>query len=232
MMLRSEPFMRLQFDTITFDADSRQIWVGTNEVHLSPKAFDLLALLIARRPHAVSKADIRKHLWPDTFVSDSSLPSLVSEVREAIVDHRRKPGLLRTVHGFGYAFQAERGVAATAAAAPAPTAPDAWLLGSTAEVALRPGENILGREGEGIVVKSSTVSRRHARLIVDVNGALLEDLGSKNGTFVNDRRVAGPMPIVDGDQVRIGSLLFTFRMAQGTETTETQSSRSGARLRR
>ena len=189
-------------------------------------------MLIARRPHAVSKADIRKHLWPDTFVSESSLPSLVSEVREAIVDHRRKPGLLRTVHGFGYAFQSERGVPAAAAAVPAPTAPDAWLLGSTAEVALRPGENILGREGEGIVVKSSTVSRRHARLIVDVNGALLEDLGSKNGTFVNDRRVAGPMPIVDGDQVRIGSLLFTFRMAQGTETTETQSSRSGARLRR
>ena len=225
--------MRLQFDTITFDGDSRQIWVGKNEVHLSPKAFDLLALLIARRPHAVSKAEIRTHLWPDTFVSESSLPSLVSEIRDAIVDHRRKPGLLRTVHGFGYALQSEQGVpAAAAAAAPAPTASDAWLLGSTAELALRPGENILGREGEGIVVKSSTVSRRHARLIVDVNGARLEDLGSKNGTFVNDRRVAGPMPIVDGDQVRIGSLLFTFRMAQGTETTETQSSRSGKRLRR
>ena len=177
----------------------------------------------------MSKADIRKHLWPGTFVSESSLPSLVSEIRDAIADHRRKPGVLRTVHGFGYAFQFERlGVPAAEAAA----APDAWLLGSTAEVALRPGENILGREGEGIVVKSSTVSRRHARLIVDMNGALLEDLGSKNGTFVNDRRVAGPMPIVDGDQVRIGGLLFTFRMAQGTETTETQSSRSGARLRR
>ena len=86
MVPLGEASMRLQFDTITFDADSRQIWVGNNEVHLSPKAFDLLALLIARRPHAVSKAEIRKHLWPDTFVSDSSLPSLVSEVREAIVD--------------------------------------------------------------------------------------------------------------------------------------------------
>jgi DNA-binding winged helix-turn-helix (wHTH) protein len=161
--------MRLQFDTITFDADSRQIWVGTTEVHLSPKAFDLLALLIARRPHAVSKADIRKHLWPDTFVSDSSLPSLVSEVREAIVDHRRKPGLLRTVHGFGYAFQAERGVPATAAAAPAPTAPDAWLLGSTAEVALRPGENILGREGEGIPKSPRSATARHSVRPVALN---------------------------------------------------------------
>jgi DNA-binding winged helix-turn-helix (wHTH) protein len=217
--------MRLQFDDLRFDPDTRQIWTGAREVRLSPKAFDLLALLIARRPHAVSKADIRKHLWPGTFVSESSLPSLVSEIRDAIADHRRKPGLLRTVHGFGYAFQFERSPEGAAA-------PNAWLLGSTAEVALQPGENILGREGEGIVVKSSTVSRRHARLVLGPAGAVVEDLGSKNGTYVNDRRVTAPMPIVDGDQVRIGSLLFTFRMAQGTETTETQSSRSGRRLRR
>lgn len=221
--------MRLQFNDLRFDPETRQIWTGAREVHLSPKAFDLLALLIARRPHALSKADIRKHLWPGTFVSESSLPSLVSEIRDAIADHRRKPGLLRTVHGFGYAFQFERsGIPAAEAAA----APDAWLLGSTAEVALQPGENILGREGEGIVVKSSTVSRRHARLVLGPAGAVVEDLGSKNGTYVNDRRVTRPMPIVDGDQVRIGSLLFTFRMAQGTGTTETQSSRSGRRLRR
>jgi len=221
--------MRLQFDDLRFDPDTRQIWAGAREVRLSPKAFDLLALLIVRRPHAVSKADIRKHLWPGTFVSESSLPSLVSEIRDAIADHRRKPGLLRTVHGFGYAFQFERsGVPAAEAAA----APDAWLLGSTAEVALRPGENVLGREGEGIVVKSSTVSRRHARVVLGPAGAVIEDLGSKNGTYVNDRRVSGPIPVVDGDQVRIGSLLFTFRMAQGTGTTETESSRSGRRLRR
>jgi DNA-binding winged helix-turn-helix (wHTH) protein len=223
--------MRLHFDDLAFDAQSRQVWVHDREVHLSPKAFELLAMLIARRPQAVSKAEIRKHLWPDTYVSESSLPSLVSEIRDAIADHRRKPGLLRTLHGFGYAFQAERAVGQSKEAAPTVVA-NAWLLGSTAEVALRPGENILGREGDGIVVKSSTVSRRHARLFVDAKGARLEDLGSKNGTYVNDRRVSGPMPIVDGDQVRIGSLLFTFRMTPATETTETQSSRSGTRSRR
>lgn len=223
--------MRLQFGDVAFDADTRQIWLREREVHVSPKAFDLLAMLIARRPQAVSKAEIRKHLWPDTYVSESSLPSLVSEIRDAIADHKRKPGLLRTLHGFGYAFQAERAAGPPQDPMP-PAVANAWLLGSTAEVALRPGENILGREGEGIVVKSSTVSRRHARLIVDTKGARLEDLGSKNGTFVNDRRVSGPMPIVDGDQVRIGSLLFTFRMAPATETTETQPSRSGPRLRR
>ena len=220
--------MPLQFDDLTFDSETRQLWTGKREVRLSPKAFDLLALLVANRPRAVSKAEIRDHLWPGTYVSESSLPSLVSEIRDVIADHRRKPGLIRTVHGFGYAFQSER------EPAPQLVAQDdsrqGWLIGSTAEVALLPGENIVGREGEGVIlVKSSTVSRRHARITLDAAGGVVEDLGSKNGTYVNDRRVEGSTPVADGDQIRIGSLLFTFRLSQSSTTTETLSSRSGTR---
>ena len=222
--------MRQQFDDLTFDPETRQVWARGKEARLSPKAFDLLALLIERRPRAVSKADIRAHLWPGTFVSDSSLPSLVSEIRDAIADHRRKPGLLRTLHGFGYAFQAERTRESEGVAVKAD--PNARLVSGTAEIALAPGENILGREGEGIVVvKSSTVSRRHARIVIDANAAVLEDLGSKNGTFVNDQPVSGPASVVDGDQVRLGSQLFTFRFPQPSASTETQTSPSGRRLR-
>ena len=221
--------MRLQFDDLTFDDDTRQLWVRGEEIRLSPKAFDLLALLVARRPNAVSKIDIRGQLWPRTFVSDSSLPSLVSEIRDAIGDSRRNPGFVRTVHRFGYAFQAESAPMPHQAAA-ALSGPNAWLLGRTAEVALLPGENVLGREGDGIILmKSSTVSRRHARIVINAQGALIEDLKSKNGTFVNDRRVSGPTPVTEGDHVRIGSLLFTFRRSQGSQSTETQS-RTGKRL--
>jgi pSer/pThr/pTyr-binding forkhead associated (FHA) protein len=93
-------------------------------------------------------------------------------------------------------------------------------------VALVPGENIIGREGDGVIlVKSSTVSRRHARITLDGAGGTLEDLGSKNGTYVNDRRIDAATPIADGDQIRIGSLLFTFRMSQSSTTTETLSSK-------
>ena len=221
--------MRLQFDDLTFDDDTRQLWVRGEEIRLSPKAFDLLALLVARRPNAVSKTDIRGQLWPRTFVSDSSLPSLISEIRDAIGDSRRNPGFVRTVHRFGYAFQAESAAMPHQAAAVI-SGPNAWLLGRTAEVALLPGENVLGREGDGIILmKSSTVSRRHARIVINAKGALIEDLKSKNGTFVNDRRVSGPTPVTEGDQVRIGSLLFTFRRSQGSQSTETQS-RTGKRL--
>lgn len=218
--------MRLQFDDLTFDSDRRQLWTGKGEVRLSPKAFELLTLLISNRPRAVSKAEIREHLWPGTYVSESSLPSLVSEIRDVIADQGRKPGLIRTVHGFGYAFQSER------EPSPSAVSPDdsrqGWLIGSTSEVALLPGENIIGREGDGIIqVKSSTVSRRHARLTLDAAGGIVEDLGSKNGTYVNDRRIEGPTPIADGDRIRVGSLLFTFRVSQSSTTTETLSSRSG-----
>lgn len=48
--------MRLQFDDLTFDADTRQVWIGGAEARLSPKAFDLLALLISHRPRALAKA--------------------------------------------------------------------------------------------------------------------------------------------------------------------------------
>ena len=220
--------MRLQFDNLTFDSQSRQLWSDGTELHVSPKAFELLALLIERRPHAVSKAEIRGRLWPGTFVSDSSLPSLVSEIRDAIGDHRRKPKLLRTLHGFGYAFQV------TDATAQDPTsaagAPGGWLLGEVAEIALTTGENVLGREGPDVIlIKSSTVSRRHARIVIDSKGAVVEDLGSKNGTFVNDRRVTAPTPVVEGDQVRVGSLLFTFRPSQVAGSTETVHSNKRVR---
>jgi DNA-binding winged helix-turn-helix (wHTH) protein len=216
--------VRLQLADLTFDSDSRQLWSGGKEVHLSPKAFDLLALLIERRPRAVSKADIHERLWPGTFVSDSSLPSLVSEVRDAIADHQREPRLLRTLHGFGYAFQAEAPTSSGATA----LEPRGWLIGKNEEIALTAGENVLGREGPGVILlKSGAVSRRHARIAIDARGAVVEDLGSKNGTYVNDRRVEGPTPVVEGDQVRIGSLLFTFRLSQPAGTTKTATSQLG-----
>ena len=102
-----------------------------------------------------------------------------------------------------------------------------WLVGAMAEIALFAGDNVLGREGPGVILlKSSTVSRRHARITIEADGAVVEDLGSKNGTYVNDQRVTRPTPVVDGSQVRIGSLLFTFRSAQPDGSTETLSSHS------
>lgn len=221
----------LRFDDLTFDAASRQLWVNGVEVHLSNKAFDLLAVLVERRPEAVSKVDLHARLWPGTFVSPSSLPSLVSEIRDTIGDGARVPRLVRTVHGFGYAFQAP---AATELGAAAPTqlAPAGWLVGTPGEIALFGGENVLGREGEGIILlRSSTVSRRHACIEIGDDSVWVDDLGSKNGTYVNDRRVEGRTPVVDGDQIRFGSLVFTFRRGQPADSTQSITSLGDLRRR-
>jgi pSer/pThr/pTyr-binding forkhead associated (FHA) protein len=74
-----------------------------------------------------------------------------------------------------------------------------------------------------IVVRSSTASRRHVRISIADGRAVAEDLDSKNGTFVNDRRVTAPTPLTDADRLRIGSVPFTFRCAQPSLSTETQS---------
>jgi pSer/pThr/pTyr-binding forkhead associated (FHA) protein len=122
------------------------------------------------------------------------------------------------VHGIGYAFQAGPGDAGGAGN----EAPAGWLIGAGRRVAVFTGENVIGREGDGVIaVSSPTVSRRHARLTIDDRGATLEDLRSKNGTFINDQPLASPVPVSDGDIVRIGSIVLTFRLARPASSTQT-----------
>lgn len=212
--------MRVRFADVELDSDRRQLLRAGREVHVSTKAFDLLALLLARRPNVVGKAEIRGHLWEGAFVSDASLPTLMAEIRRAVGDAARPPRFVRTVHGIGYAFIAD--VIAPDSVQPAAESPAGWLVGAALRIAVFPGENVLGREGPGVIaVGSSTVSRRHVRLTVDGRGVTAEDLGSKNGTFVNDRPLATPQPVADGDVVRLGSLVFTFRVARAVTSTQT-----------
>ena len=171
--------VRLQFDNLTLNSDTRQLWLGEAEVHLSPKAFDLLVLLIERRPRAVAKAEIREYLWPGTFVSESNLPTLISEIRAAIGDRERERGFIRTLHSRGYAFHAPEAPDQQPSLEGA--APDRWLIGTTAEIALGVGENVLGREGTGVILlKSGTVSRRHVRITINERAAVVSACSSRS----------------------------------------------------
>ncbi len=99
--------MRIHFSDWTLDTDTRELRRGTHPVHLSPKAFRLLEVLIEQRPAALSKERLFETVWPDTFVAESNLASLVKEIRTALQDDARQSKLIRTVFGFGYAFAAE-----------------------------------------------------------------------------------------------------------------------------
>src|SRR6185436_6898193 len=93
-----------RFGPFILDLDTRQLIEGGREIHLAPKAFDLLVALVQHRPKVLSKAELQQHLWPETFVAEANLSNLVAEVRQALGDRARDPRYIRTAHGFGYAF--------------------------------------------------------------------------------------------------------------------------------
>jgi len=207
--------MKIHFGDVEFDSAARRLFRNGAEVHLPLKAFELLRILIERRPEALSKAELQKLLWPDTFVAENNLPSLVAQIREALGDDARTPRYIATLQGFGYAFRADATVDGQARGS------ECWLASAGAPILLVSGENVLGREGASVVLDSPTVSRRHARVIVEGTQATVEDLGSKNGTFVNNETVTAPQPLKDGDQIRVGSFLLTFRVGPPNTSTLT-----------
>jgi DNA-binding winged helix-turn-helix (wHTH) protein len=213
--------MPLTFRDLTFDAAGRRVSRGGQEIRLTRKAFDLLAMLVERRPDAISKNDIHARLWPDTFVAEITLHSLVSEIRRAIHDDANNPQFVRTVHGFGYAFIGQRDEAHPAD--PQRRRVRGWLIWEAERLEVFDGDNLFGRGDADVVeLPSTTVSRRHARISFEED-PWIEDLGSKNGTFVGDRQVTSRVRLTDGDRVRFGSFLLTFRVAQPPDATATQS---------
>jgi DNA-binding winged helix-turn-helix (wHTH) protein len=206
---------------LTFDADSRQVLRDGRDVHLSPKAFDLLKALIDARPRVLTKNELHDRLWPGTFVSEVNLASLVAEIRRALADDAQRPKYIRTAHRVGYAFC---GAEQAAAVAPPSRAGFCWLVREGRRLPLREGENILGRDSQdGILIDSATVSRRHACIAISTTEATLEDLGSKNGTFVDGAPVSSRVTLKDGDEIRTGSVVFRFRMVTPKGATATWS---------
>ena len=194
---------------------------------LSPKAFRLLEILLDRRPEALSKSELLDCLWPETSVSDASLHNLVAEVRAAIGDTPQAARFIRTVPRFGYAFHGDaRPVSSAAAGVAGPALAGPHLLSRRREWRLSEGPNDVGRDPEcAVSIDSPSVSRRHARLVVTSGAATIEDLGSKNGTYVNEQRVSHAVAVEDGDQIRVGSVTTVFRRGGSLPSTMTQHRR-------
>jgi DNA-binding winged helix-turn-helix (wHTH) protein len=215
--------MGVRFGPYVLELESRQLLRGDDVVHLSPKAFDLLSMLVSSRPKALSKSDLQERLWPGTFVVEKNLANLVGEIREAIGDDPSNPRFIRTVHRFGYAFRdpAPRGeVGRPESRSGEVSFRLKWMNG---RATLEEGEHVLGRDPDAeIFLNSGGVSRRHARVVISAGRATLEDLGSKNGTFVGDHRVEGPKSLGDGDIIRLGSVTLTLRIFQTPSSTRTE----------
>jgi DNA-binding winged helix-turn-helix (wHTH) protein len=201
----------VSFGPFTADFAARELRKGRQRIHLSPKALQLLELLIRERPRALAKGELQDALWPDVFVVESSLADLVSELRRALGQSGQRSGFIRTLHGFGYAFAGEAdGVAG-------PRSTPSWQVSwDTGEIEIGEGEFLIGRDPRAAIrLRPSTVSWRHARIRVRGEGEkariTVEDLDSRNGTFVNGARIHDAIEIRDGDEVKVGSARVTIR---------------------
>ena len=204
--------MRIRFGECVVDAAARVVTRGGEPTTLSPRAFDLLQVLLERRPQVVPQAELRDRLWPNTFVAYTSLARLVTELRKAIGDDSRKPRLVRTVYGRGYSFTGDAIEEISGCS----------LFWADRMIPLLEGENVIGRDDECHVrVESAKVSRRHARILVTNGQAVLEDLGSKNGTFVGAAAVRAPRRLSEGDEILVGAAVLRFRGPAGRGETET-----------
>ena len=218
--------MRVRFADFTLDSATRQLLHrGRGEIRLSPKAFDLLAALVEQRPAVLDKAGLHRRIWPETHVVDANLNVLIAEIRRALEDSRHNAKFIRTVHAIGYAFCGEA-VDVTDRTAPRKAPPVRfWLIWNDRVIVLEDGDNIVGRDPECTVwLDASGVSRRHAqiRTVRGDDAVLLQDLGSKNGTLVENTPITGQVRLTDGAVIQIGSVQLKLRIWSEGKTPETE----------
>ena len=206
--------MRVRFHDFLLDTERRELTRAITPVPLRQKAMLLLETLIERRPKAVSHEELYDRLWPDTFVDKTSLHKVMYQLRKALDDDQQT--MIRTVYGFGFSFAA--------------TVVDEELVGPAArcqivigdsEFDLREGENVVGRERDAAVrIEAPSISRRHARIIIIGQQATLEDLQSKNGTWIRGKRIHRG-ELSDGDAILFGTVAAVFRVVPAERSTET-----------
>jgi DNA-binding winged helix-turn-helix (wHTH) protein len=197
--------MRVAFAEFVLDSGERRLMRGDSPVHLTGKAFQLLALLVAERPKVVPKKEIYDALWPNVYVQEANIKNLIAELRSVIGDQ------IRTHRGVGYAFKGE----AREEVSLAPSRFSVVINGVA--FALREGRNIIGREPAAhIRLDLAAVSRRHAAINIHGEEAVVQDLGSRNGTWLNGEKLEAARSLRTGDEIRIAQTAIRLQIAPGS----------------
>jgi pimeloyl-ACP methyl ester carboxylesterase len=97
----------VSFGEYRFETDTGRLWAGPREVHLTPKASEVLKQLVVNAGVPVSKAELFDTVWSGTAVSDDALTSCIQELRRALEDDSKQPRFIETRHRRGYRFVAE-----------------------------------------------------------------------------------------------------------------------------
>jgi DNA-binding winged helix-turn-helix (wHTH) protein len=215
--------MAYLFGPFLYDAVSRGLLREGVEIPLTHKSRELLLLFLHNPGRLLTRKEIVERVWPDVAVTDDALRFQVGELRKVLGARGEK--FIRTIRREGYRWEAPVRAAADRPVRPAegkgPQRPEARfrLVLESREIQLLEGENIVGRDPDGALwIDHPSVSRRHARVVIAAGKATLEDLESKNGTFLNGKKIERRMALSDGDELRIGPETMVLRESSPATT--------------
>jgi DNA-binding winged helix-turn-helix (wHTH) protein len=196
-----------------------------DEVHqLRPRAMEVLQCLAEAAGAVVRRQELIDRVWRTEFVTTNALTHVVAELRTALGDEAERPIYIETIPRRGYRLLAPVScLGARPRASTSEASGFALLDEGGGVIELYPGANLIGRAQDAAVrIDTSEVSRRHAVIVVDGPVATIEDLGSKNGTFLRGRRLTSPANLRDADEIQIGVNVARFRVVVADERTKTE----------
>jgi DNA-binding winged helix-turn-helix (wHTH) protein len=189
-------------------------------VRLEPRVMDVLKYLVERAGAVVPRHELVQAVWSTEFVAANTLTHAIFEIRRALGDDPRDPIYVETIPKRGYRVIAR--ITGSVDWRRETGRCRYWAVVDGRSIPLSPGEHVIGRVADAnIRIDVPGVSRRHARLRVSGEAVFVEDLGSKNGTYVDGRRVEGATAVRDGSIVRIGRRGSWLRVCGRDEDTLT-----------
>jgi DNA-binding winged helix-turn-helix (wHTH) protein len=201
-------------------------------VRLQEQPFQVLAMLVERAGDLVARDELRQRLWSDSvFVAvDQALNNAVAKIRVALGDSAESPRFVETLERRGYRFiahvewSAGRGDGQPAGLAESHRhrAAVVRLTLDDRTITLGEGTHLIGRDPDlAVWIDAAVVSRSHARLVVRDGLVTLEDLGSRNGTFLNGAPLTAVSRLAHGDEVRVGTVPLVVHLSTGRTPTRT-----------
>lgn len=192
-----------RFGPFELDVAAYELRRDDTRVPLENRPMDLLVLLVQRAGTLIDRQTIQRAIGEaGVFLDwDAAINTAVRKIRRALGDDADRPQYIATIVGKGYRFIAP---VAHVEGSRSEAGPTWFLTQDSREYPLAPGDNLIGRDAAVRVrLGHPSVSRRHARIRIDDACAIVDDLGSRNGTFVDGRRIDS----VTGCELRNGTIL-------------------------
>jgi DNA-binding winged helix-turn-helix (wHTH) protein len=213
-----------RFGEFELDVGAYVLRRAGQRIRLEKIPMEILVLLVRNAGMLVSRTEIRSALWGSNVYVDhnAAINTAIRKIRRVLADDAETPRFVETVIGKGYRFSAPLATVA------ADRRPNYLVMRGKRQFVLDRGENLLGRDpAAAVYIDHPSVSRRHACISIESPRAVLEDLRSRNGTFVDGQQIERPTEIQHGAIIGLGPIMLTFVVLPRSASTQPMGEKAG-----